>query len=209
MIILGIGGILSDAAAAVLKDGELAAPSKNRNSPRRGSGPAAVAGAGDRSVPGLAGVSRGPGRCVAIVRPFAGPEFAASEAARAVSEQPHRAGGSSPRRTRPRLIYASPFRRGHGADARPRRRFPLRLALARPRHAALRSSRSSTTPIRSAISIGRVTELLGFDASADEHKVQWLSATGDDRYRELFLEILGMTNADGRASTAPSSTPNA
>ena len=27
----------------------------------------------------------------------------------------------------------------------------------------------------------RVTELLGFQANADEHKVQWLSTRGDDR----------------------------
>jgi len=37
---------------------------------------------------------------------------------------------------------------------------------------------------------GRLTSLLGFEANADEHKVQWLSTSGDDRYRELFLEIL-------------------
>ena len=38
---------------------------------------------------------------------------------------------------------------------------------------------------------GRVTELLGFHARADEHKVQWLGATGDDRFVELFHEIIG------------------
>jgi carbamoyltransferase len=37
---------------------------------------------------------------------------------------------------------------------------------------------------------GRVTELLGFAANADEHKVQWLSVGGDDRFRGLFAEIL-------------------
>jgi carbamoyltransferase len=37
---------------------------------------------------------------------------------------------------------------------------------------------------------GRVTELLGFKANADEHKVQWLSVKGDDRFRDLFLEIM-------------------
>jgi len=36
----------------------------------------------------------------------------------------------------------------------------------------------------------RLTTLLGFEANAEEHKVQWLSMAGDDRYRELFLEIL-------------------
>jgi len=34
-----------------------------------------------------------------------------------------------------------------------------------------------------------VTELLGFHAGADEHKVQWLSASGDDRFHQLFHEI--------------------
>src|SRR5258708_33764753 len=37
---------------------------------------------------------------------------------------------------------------------------------------------------------GRVIELLGFKATADEHKVQWLSVNGDDRFRDLFLEIM-------------------
>ena len=43
-------------------------------------------------------------------------------------------------------------------------------------------------------SLGRlyssVTRLLGFRAGADEHKVQWLSASGDDRFVPLFQEIL-------------------
>ncbi len=37
---------------------------------------------------------------------------------------------------------------------------------------------------------GAVTELLGFSARADEHKVQWLSASGDDRYATAFREIV-------------------
>ena len=37
---------------------------------------------------------------------------------------------------------------------------------------------------------GRVTELLGFDANADEHKVQWLSTAGDSQWQPLFEEIL-------------------
>jgi carbamoyltransferase len=38
---------------------------------------------------------------------------------------------------------------------------------------------------------GRVTELLGFTAGADEHKVQWMSAAGKPEYQDLFLEIIG------------------
>lgn len=37
----------------------------------------------------------------------------------------------------------------------------------------------------------RVTELLGFKRRADEHKVQWMSTAGDDRYVSAFREILG------------------
>ena len=37
---------------------------------------------------------------------------------------------------------------------------------------------------------GAVTELLGFRARADEHKVQWLSASGDERYAPAFRAIV-------------------
>jgi carbamoyltransferase len=45
---------------------------------------------------------------------------------------------------------------------------------------------------------GRVTELLGFKARADEHKVQWLGASGDDRFVPLFCEIIGAPAAGPR-----------
>jgi carbamoyltransferase len=44
---------------------------------------------------------------------------------------------------------------------------------------------------------GRVTELLGFRQGADEHKVQWLSASGDDTYTGFFLELLAPTQGNG------------
>src|SRR5207248_3537458 len=45
---------------------------------------------------------------------------------------------------------------------------------------------------------GRVTELLGFDANLDEHKVQWLSVAGDERYAGLFAEILSVSPSGPR-----------
>ncbi len=36
----------------------------------------------------------------------------------------------------------------------------------------------------------RVTELLGFEARSDEHKVQWLSAQGEPRFTALFRAII-------------------
>ena len=57
---------------------------------------------------------------------------------------------------------------------------------------------------------GRVTELLGFNANADEHKVQWLSAAGADGHRELFLEILQVFGRRfGPVSIDPISMPSA
>jgi carbamoyltransferase len=38
---------------------------------------------------------------------------------------------------------------------------------------------------------GRVTELLDFHAQSDEHKVQWMGASGDDRFVPVFREIIG------------------
>ncbi len=38
---------------------------------------------------------------------------------------------------------------------------------------------------------GQVTELLGFKAGADEHKVQWLSTSGKAEYQDLFTQIIG------------------
>jgi carbamoyltransferase len=37
---------------------------------------------------------------------------------------------------------------------------------------------------------GRVTELLGFQPRADEHRVQWLSATGEPRYVQAFEKMV-------------------
>ena len=41
---------------------------------------------------------------------------------------------------------------------------------------------------------GRVTELLGFQSNADEHKVQWLSMSGDDRFVRVFEEMIAWGN---------------
>jgi carbamoyltransferase len=43
---------------------------------------------------------------------------------------------------------------------------------------------------------GRVTELLGFRPRAQEHLVQWLSATGEPRYLDVFEDILRGHNFD-------------
>jgi carbamoyltransferase len=42
----------------------------------------------------------------------------------------------------------------------------------------------------------RVADLLGFEPAADEHKVQWLSTSGDDRHAALFRDTIN-PSADG------------
>jgi carbamoyltransferase len=46
---------------------------------------------------------------------------------------------------------------------------------------------------------GRVTELLGFEPGSEEHKVQWLSAEGDESLAPLFSEILDGTGLIDRS----------
>lgn len=41
----------------------------------------------------------------------------------------------------------------------------------------------------------RVTRLFGFIPGQEEHKVQWLSAAGDGKLKDLFLDILGMADS--------------
>ncbi len=131
MIILGIGGLLNDAACAVLKDGELIAAVEQKKVARRfqpGELPADAIAACLR----IAGVEPdgwtawplcGPSRA-ARRRP---PNFSSATSfprAEVVLVEHHLAHAAS-------AYYASPFDRGDRADAGPQRRFPLRRALAR------------------------------------------------------------------------------
>lgn len=43
---------------------------------------------------------------------------------------------------------------------------------------------------------GRVTRLIGFRSNADEHKVQWLSASGKPRFAEPFHKLLHARQSD-------------
>ena len=185
MIILGIGGLLNDAACAVLKDGELVAAVEQKKVARRFQ-PGELPAGRHRRLPAH---GRRRGRTTWTAWPWCGPSPAArrrpctwssatrSPAAEVVLVEHHVAHAAS-------AYYASPFERGHRADARPRRRFPLRRALAAPAAAELTLEKELYYPDSLGDLYGRVTELLGFEPNADEHKVQWLSASGDDRFHD-------------------------
>ncbi len=61
---------------------------------------------------------------------------------------------------------------------------------------ALRLEEELYVPDSPAELYGRITELVGFRARADEHKVQWLSAAGRPVYAPLLREVMG-TNSHG------------
>ena len=124
---------------------------------------------------------------VAIVRPIPRNATFTCKLRAQFPEQPDRGGGAS-HGARGVGVLPVAVRRGDGADARPRRRFPLRLALAARAARSMTLEQEQYSPDSLGDLYGRVTELLGLRANADEHKVQWLSVAGDDRFTQLFLE---------------------
>src|SRR5438552_11259812 len=189
MTILGIGGILGDAAAAIVKDGELVAAVEEIRVARQyrvGALPeSAIASclAMARSTPDDVD-------CVAIVRPIAtGPETSLHLRLRA-------------RFPNSRIVLVG-HHAAHAASAFYPSPFPEAIVLTLDRAGDFRCGarwRACGNQIALEKEIyypdslgdlyGRVTELLGFKSNADEHEVQWLSVQGADRFRDLFREIM-------------------
>jgi carbamoyltransferase len=189
MTILGIGGILGDAASAIVKDGQLAAAVEEVKVSRQyrvGALPEASISA----CLSMAGAKPENVDLVAIVRPLASrletglhlQLRARFPNARIILVDHHTAHAAS-------AFYASPFSDAtvltldRAGDFRCGARWKaagIQLAL----------EKEIYYPDSLGDLYGRVTELLGFKANADEHKVQWLSVNGDDRFRDLFLEIM-------------------
>jgi carbamoyltransferase len=191
MLILGIGGILNDAAAAILKDGRLAAAVEEKKMSRRHA-PGELPEASIATCLRLAGVSREKVDCVAIARPFgAGPETALHLALRADFPNSQ--------------ILLVEHHAAHAASAFYASDFPEATVLTLDRAGDFRCGarwkasgnqlvleKELYYPDSLGDLYGRVTELLGFQSKADEHKIQWLSAAGSDDFTDLFLEIMEM-----------------
>src|SRR3989475_2592250 len=195
MIILGIGGILGDAATAIVKDGQLVAGVEEVKVSRQYR-VGALPEASITACLSMAGAKPEDVDAVAIVRPLStGPEGelhlqlrARFPNSRIVLVSHHAAHAAS-------TFYASPF-----SEAT-----VLTLDRAGDFRCGARWRASGTQfvlekeiyyPDSLGDLYGRVTELLGFRAGADEHKVQWLSVHGDDRFRDLFLEIMPVKPGD-------------
>jgi carbamoyltransferase len=189
MVIIGLGGLLRDAACAVLKDGRIEA-AVEESKVTRGFWPGRMPEASVEECLRLTGVTRKQIDCVAIVRPFArGPEaefhvalrdqFPNSEIVVVEHQLAHAASA----------FYASPFEEAtvltldHAGDF-------CCGAHWKARGNELQMEKAWYYPDSLGRLYGAVTELLGFRAGADEHKVQWLSTSGDERFTGLFREIV-------------------
>jgi len=188
-VIVGLGGLLSDPACCVVKNGRLAfaiEQTKVSRQDRRGAFPdealeVALLGAS---------IKREEIDCVSIARPFAaGSESSAQLDLRSrfprseivVVEHPHAHAASA--------FYASQF--DSAAVLSVDRAGDFRSAV------LFEGQGNQLTRVRELYypdSIGdlynRVTELLGFEPQADEHKVQWMSASGRPEHIDVFRQML-------------------
>jgi len=195
MIILGIGGILGDAASAVLKDGEMVAAIEESKLVRRRTGWGHRGELPERSIATclqLAGARPEQVDAIALVRPI--PEsdlhlklrsqFPQSRIVLLEHHQAHAASAYFPspfdEATILTLDRCGDFRCGSRWQAR-----GTRMTLEHEQYA----------PDSLGDLYGRVTELLGLSSNEEEHKVQWLSVRGDTRYRDLFLDMLRLSDA--------------
>jgi len=206
MIILGIGGIQGDAASAVLKDGELVAAIEESKLVRRRmrwTGPGPMPEQSIATCLELAGASAEQVDAVAVVRPIPDAGFHVKlrsqfPNSRILVLEHHLAHAAS-------AYFPSPFEEAtvlaldRGGDLRCATRWQAsgtRMAIDREQY----------LPDSIGDLYGRVTELLGFHASEDEHKVQWLSVGGDDRYLRLFLDIVNLSEQGARVDRSYFST---
>src|SRR5580700_1609267 len=194
MIVLGIGGILGDAAAALLRDGELVAAVEESKLVRRRLNWGGASGLPEHSIAmclQLAGVKPPEVDAVAVARPVPDSDFYAQLRAQFPSSrlsvvEHHLAHAAS-------AYFVSPFEEAavltldRGGDFRCGSRW-------RAQGSRMTLEQEYYAPDSPGDLYGRVTELLGFEANADEHKVQWMSVHGDDRYKDLFLEILAISD---------------
>jgi carbamoyltransferase len=189
MAILGIGGLLSDPACAIIKDGELKAAVEEAKV-TRGFKPGQMPEASIDECLRLAGSTRSDVECVALARPFArGPEshfhlalrdqFPNAEIAVVEHHQAHAASA----------FFASPFEEATVLTLDNSGDFRCG-ALWRASRNQIQVEKEWYYPDSLGRLYGAVAEFLGFRARADEHKVQWLSASGDERFVALFREIV-------------------
>lgn len=188
-IIVGLGGLLSNSACCVLKNGQIAGGVEQAKVSRQDR-PGGFPDEAFKIALEVAGVKPEEIDCIALARPFAlGPESAAQLELRA--------------RFPATEIAVVEHHHAHAASAYYASSFPSAAVLSIDRAGDFRSGvlfrgeANELTPLRDLYfpdSLGdlfnRVTELIGFEPRADEHKVQWLSASGKPKFVTLFRKLL-------------------
>ncbi len=186
MNILGIGGVLGDAAAAVIKDGKIEAAVEEAKLTRRPE-PGRLPEAAIAACLRIAKLTHADIDHVALARPLP-PGSALPAALRIfakakVDTVDHHAAHAAA------AYYVSPF--DEATVITLDREGDLRCG------AKWHGSGNTLTvqeeilyPDSIAALYGQVTELLGLRARADEHRVQWLSMTGKPRFAKYFEEII-------------------
>ena len=192
MNILGIGGVLSDAAAAIIQDGRIAAAVEEAKLTRRKDAGRLPENA-IATCCSIAGIGPADVDYVALARPLpSGSELPVAlrtfSKARIVSVDHHAAHAAA-------AYYPSPFE--HAAVVTLDREGDLRCGTKwRGTGNRLVLQDEILYPDSIGELYGRVTELLGFQSRADEHRVQWLSATGEPRYLDVFHRIASNHSID-------------
>jgi carbamoyltransferase len=183
--ILGIGGVLGDAAAVVIKDGRIAAAIEEAKLTRRPQ-PGRLPENAITACLRIAGISPEDVDYVALARPLpAGSALPIAlrmfPKARVVSIDHHAAHAAA-------AYLPSPFQ--NAVVITLDRQGDLRCG-AKWRGEGNRLTLEDEILYPDSIGelYGRVTELLGFQPRADEHRVQWLSATGEPRYVDVFRNV--------------------
>jgi carbamoyltransferase len=184
-IILGLGGLVSDPACCVIKDGRIASAveqAKVSRQDRPGSFPDE---AFQLALKG-ANVEARKIDCVAVALPFAGAAQLELRARFPQSEivvvEHHHAHAAS-------AYYASPFENAAVLTVDRAGDFRSAVLFSGERNQLTRV-RELYTPDSLGDVYNRVTELIGYEPRSDEHKVQWLSASGRPVYLDVFRRIL-------------------
>src|SRR3954452_22472873 len=192
--IVGLGGFLSDPSCCVVRNGELVSAVEQKKVSRHDRPETFPLEAFEQAL-AIAGIGLNDIDCVAVARRFATmSESAAQLGLRArfpkseiVVVEHHHAHAAS-------AYYTSPFETAHVLSAD--RAGDYRSAV------LFQAQGNQLTPVRELYfpdSLGdlfnRVTDLLGFEPRADEHKVQWLSASGQPTYLPVFRKILGRADS--------------
>ena len=190
MLLLGIGGWLHDGAAAIMRDGAILAAIEEEKLSREVHREGLPSRAVDACL-ALAGAEPAGVDCVALVRPLGGGTDNSFHLhlrtffpnARIVVTDHHDAHAAS-------AYYASPFDEARVLTLD--RSGDMRCgAVWHGEGATLEPIEDLYAPDSPAVVYSRVTELLGFRAGREEHKVQWLSLAGKPRYRDLFKAMMG------------------